>query len=890
MSSAGEATLPGSEHPVWAEPVDDVLETLGSNRDGLSQADVEDRLERFGRNQLQASEEVSAWSILVDQFKSVIIALLAAATLVSFLLGELAEAAAVAVVIVLNAAIGFVTEVRAVRSMESLRELGRVETKVRRSGETRLVDAEELVPGDIVVFEGGDVITADLRLLEGHVAVDESTLTGESTPVDKDPAPVEHDAVLAERPPMLHKGTAVTNGSGEGVVVSTGMETELGRITRLVAEADQPETPLQQQLGRLGHKLLWLTLGIALVIVALGVLSGRDLRTTVETAIALAVAAIPEGLPIVATVALARGMKRMSERNVLIEKLAAVETLGSVSVILTDKTGTLTENEMVLQRLVMAGAEYRFGGGFTTEGEVTKDDGDASGDALLEEALRMAVLCTNATLGANPKTDAAGDPSEIALLMGGLKAGIHRQELIEDTPEVDEVPFDPGRRLMATLHRAGDGFFWAVKGGPEAVLHASSRISTPDGEHVLGPAEIEGWLDRNEKLAANGMRVLALARRNVDDRDADPYAEMTFLGLVGLIDPPRSDVGDAIRECHNAGIDVVLVTGDQPATASAIAAELAIDESGPALTGSDLASGDVDEQVLGETHVFARTSPEQKLDLITARQNRGQSVAMIGDGVNDAPALKKADIGVAMGERGTDVAKEAADVVVQDDRFRSIVDAIREGRIIFDNIRKFVMYLLSSNLSEILVVGIGSVLSLPLPILPLQILYLNLVTDVFPALALGVSPGDETIMNRPPRPQDEGVLTPTRWARIAGYGVLITIPVMVVLFVATRSLGLDDSTATTMSFLTLAFAQLWHVFNMSEEDDVIRTEITTNPWIWGAILVSGLLLLALMYIPPLSIVMEVVALEGYQWLMVLGASLVPLVVGQVVRVASRKKV
>lgn len=511
--------------------------------------------------------------------------------------------------------------------------------------------------------------------------------------------------------------------------------------------------------------------------------------------------------------------------------------------------------------------------------------------ATLDEALRVAALCTNATVGEDPAEEALGDPSEVALLMGAAKAGIDREKLVEEMPEVSEESFNPDLRMMATLHLRDGGYLWAIKGAPEAIIERSRELLGSGGPEQFGEEHKRRWEEANDRLAGAGLRVLGLARKNVDTEDSDPYSGLTFIGLAGLIDPARSDVGSAIEECQAAGVEVVMVTGDQSPTASSIARDLHIDPGEDAITGRQLAEESVDRSQIARAHVFARTSPEQKLNLIAARQENGQIVAMIGDGVNDAPALKRADIGVAMGKRGTDVAREAADIVVTDDRFGSIVEAIREGRIIFGNIRKFVVYLLSSNLSEIIVVAVGSVIALPIPLLPLQILYLNLITDVFPALALGTGRGDGSVMEKPPRDPEEGVLTRSHWRNIVSFGVAISLPVIGVLAIAVLVMNLGDEIAITMSFMTLALAQLWHVFNMAgPEEPLLRTEITKNPWVWVALALSTVLLLAAMYVPPLAAVMDVEVLQLDQWVVVLGGSLVPLILGQSYRTLQRRKI
>ncbi|MHB8766251.1 MAG: cation-translocating P-type ATPase [Deferrisomatales bacterium] len=866
---------PAVDQP-WARPWEEVARELGADpAAGLAPAEARRRLGVHGRNRLRAVARRSAWSVLASQFKSLIVLLLLLAAGVSFAFGEWVDAIAIAAVIAVNAAIGFFTELSAVRSVESLRLMGRVASRVLRGGALREVPAEELVPGDLVVLEGGDLVTADLRLVEAsRLQADESTLTGESLPVDKGAGPTAADAPLSERTGMLYKGTAVTRGAGRAVVVATGMATELGQISSLVEEAEEEVTPLEKRLDRLGQKLLWISLVLAGAVAASGLATGRDPLLMIETAIALAVAAIPEGLPIVATIALARGVWRMARRNALVNRLSAVETLGATSVICTDKTGTLTENRMAADRYVTAGGEAR-----VTPGRPP--------DPMLREALEVGALCNNAQLP--PDGPAVGDPTEVALLVAAAAAGLGREDLLRTHPEVREEAFDSETQRMATVHRDGDGFRFAIKGAPEAVLPGCREVLTADGPRGLDPAGRERWDRELDRLAGEGLRVLALASKRGPSADAPVYEGLVLVGLVGLADPPRPEVPAAVRACRQAGIRVVMITGDQPRTALTIARAVGLVDDGdvaPALLGRDvLPPGELDavgrERLLAGA-VFARVSPRQKLDLIALHQGAGAVVAMTGDGVNDAPALKKADIGVAMGQRGTQVAREAADMVLKDDAFGTIVAAVGEGRVIFQNIRKFCVYLLSCNVSEVLAVSAASLVGAPLPLLPLQILFLNLVTDVFPALALGVGEGDPSLMGQPPRPSTEPVLPRRLWLGVGAYGVVIAAAVLGALAVALGPLGLGEPQAVTVSFLTLAVAQLLHVFNLrSPGSGLVRNDITRNPFVWGALALCAALLAAAVYLPGLAEVLQTVDPGPRGWLVVLGASLVPLAVGQV---------
>jgi Ca2+-transporting ATPase len=874
-----------------------VLRTLGASAaEGLSASEAHRRLRHYGPNRLVETRRRGAWRMLWDQFASLIVGLLAVAAAVAFAFDEVVEGFAIVGVILLNAGIGFVTERRAVRSMEALRELGHAETNVRRGGSVLAVPASQLVPGDVVVLDAGDILTADVRLVTAsRLQADESPLTGESLPVEKAVEPVAPETPLAERSSMLFKGTAVTRGSADAVVVATGMATELGHISSLVEEAAPETTPLEKRLDRLARRLIGLTLAIAALVAVTVMGSGRELYFAIEIGIALAVATIPEGLPIVATVALARGMWRMARRNALVEQLAAVETLGSTTIILTDKTGTLTENRMTVVELRLADHVVQLEGtGLEMQGRIRVGDQAVSPADVPEliEALRVGVLCNNATLerSADDEVRATGDPTEVALLVAGAKAGLDRGALLRECPEALEVAFDPDTQRMATLHRENGTFLAAVKGAPETLVDRCVAVRSAGGMQPLDDAERASWRGIAEEMAASGKRVLALATARVRSATAFDFEELVLLGFAGFFDPPRERVRTAVDACQDAGIRVVMVTGDHGATAWHVAAAVGLIDPAPGdpiafLDGRTLPSRDAlseaQRRELVDASVIARATPRQKLDLIELHQQAGDVVAMTGDGVNDAPALKKADIGVAMGLRGTQVAREAANMVLRDDELGTIVEAVAQGRAIFANIRKFVVYLMSCNVSEIFAVGLGALAQGPLPILPLQILFLNLVTDVFPALALGVGEGSPALMRDPPRDPREPVVTTRHWREIFGFGGAIAVSVLAALGLAVHWLEKPGAEATSVAFLTLALAQLWHVFTMrNRASGWVRNEVTRNPWVWGALGLCLVLLLVAVYWSPLAAVLSVADPGLSGWALALGASLVPALAGQ----------
>ena len=877
-----------------AQSVAEVATALDTDpQAGLAEPEARRRRARHGPNRLRQRKKKSALGILLHQFDSLIIWLLAVAAALSFLLRDVPEGVAIVVVLAINGAIGFFTELRAARSMEALLNIADVRTRVRRDGTERAIDARDLVPGDVVVLEAGDVVTADLRLIEtSNLQADESVLTGESLPVLKDTGAVAAGAAIGDRLGMAYKGTSITQGSGEGIVVATGMETELGRISDLAQSAEAEAPPLERRLDRLGQRLVWLTLALAALTVGLGILRGHALLDMIQTGIALAVAAVPEGLPVVATLTLARGMWRMAQRNAVITRLSSVETLGATTIILTDKTGTLTENRMTVVRYLLAGGDVEVlgeGDDLTFGSDDTRLSPDD--DARLAAALRIGALCNTASLGVGDGTR-SGDPMEIALLLAARRAGFARERLLDDHAQEQEHAFDPDAKMMATVHATPEGFLYAVKGAPEAVIAACDADLAGDGPRPLDAAARAAWTDRNTAAAREGLRIIALAMKTENTPDAAPYDGLTLVGLVCLQDPLREDVAESIRAGRKAGVRVVMLTGDHADTAEAIARDAGLGDGALSVVRGDelrdIDAAGADDATLARVlaaDVFARVSPATKLTLVALYQEAGHVVAMTGDGVNDAPALRKADIGIAMGQRGTQVAREAAHMVLKDDAFGTIIEAMRQGRVIFGNIRKFVVYLMSCNVSELLVVGLAVGAGLPAPLLPLQILFLNLVTDIFPAFALGLGKGDDEVMSQPPRDPGEAIVNRPRWILIGVLGASITLATLGAFSAALFWLGLDAAPAVTVAFLTLALAQLWNVFNVRDPaGGLLRNDVTRNPFVWAALVLCLALIAAALWLPGLS---EVLGLPdpGLSGLALAGGmSLVPLVFGQVLLV------
>ncbi len=897
MESTGQKNANARANHAWhAAAIKDILSEFGvRTQTGLTDDEAREGLKRHGPNQLRVARSRPWWRILLGQFHSIVIYLLGAAAVLAFATGRLPEGFAVLAVLLVNTAIGFFSEWKAVRSMAALRRLGEHMTRVRRQGGEREIAASEVVPGDIVLLDTGDLVPADVRLTEAeHLKANEAPLTGESVPVSKLTDALAADTDLADRKNMLYKGTSIADGTGVGVVAATGSATELGRVSALAESAEGTVTPLQQRLDQLGRRLAILTVVIATGLAVVGLLMrGQETALVIETALALGVAAIPEGLPIVATIALARGMYLMATRNALVNRLTAVETLGATRVIFSDKTGTLTENRMRLQKIV------------TPTGDLVLE-ATGSGERLadregIRRVLQVGLLCNGASLKQQQGEDnPRGDPTEIALLAGGKALGLERESLLEERPQTRMEKFEPRLKKMATFHRQDDRHYVAVKGAPEAVLDVCSDILV--GNDRVEPLDDETrrqWIERASQLAGEGLRLLAMAEKRTENRDADPYEDLCFLGLVGLLDPPREKVKEAIDTCQAAGIRVEMVTGDQAETATAIARAVGIvggrnDPETVTMLGRDIGSPeDIDEdrqEKIYRANIFARVSPEQKLDLVTIYQNRGEIVAMTGDGVNDAPALKKADIGIAMGRRGTEAAKQVADMVLKDDAFETIVAAVRQGRVIFNNIRKSVVFMLTTNVAEVLAVAAATGAGWPLPLLPLQILYLNVLTDVFPALALGLGPPSGSEMEEPPRSPRESVLTRAHWLEITGFAALLAVCVLGALLLADHWLELTELEAVTVSFLTLAFGKLWFTFALrNPNSSILRNEITRNPWVWGALALCIVLLAAAAYQPFLSGLLQTRPLGWRPWLLLLAMSVIPLLAGQMVREIQRRR-
>jgi Ca2+-transporting ATPase len=893
---------------------------------GLIGEQVRLRLDQYGPNELDTAAPTPAWKRLLAQFKDALVLLLVAAAAVSLIAWVIEretelpyESLAILSILVLNAVLGLVQETRAEHALAALRAMSAPAATVIRAGARVRIPARELVPGDVLAVEEGDTIAADARVVEAvELRTMEASLTGESTPVVKDARPAAEGAALGDRVSMLFAGTHAIHGHGRAVVIATGMRTELGRIAGMLQSARAPETPLQRQLNRTGKQLGIAVIGIAAVVVAtLLILEGApDVTTVVHVlmfGVALAVAAAPEGLAAVVTVVLALGVQRMAARGAIVRKLPAVETLGSATVIASDKTGTLTRNEMTVRSLVTASGRAEVtGAGYAPLGEIRGSDGVGLSKPAEDEAmalLRAAALANNAVL---VEQDGAwsvqGDPTEGALLVAARKAGIIHEAVQSLYPRVGEAPFSSERKLMSTVHSDGSGLAMFAKGAPATVLERCTREYVGSTIEPLTQERRAEILRASDAMADEALRALGAAFRPLEEEEGDEGDELerdlVFLGLVGMTDPPRPEARQAVERAKGAGIRPVLITGDHPGTAAAIAREVGIAAGGQIMVGPQIEAMSEDDLAAAArvTEVYARVNPAHKLRIVSALQRNGEVVAMTGDGVNDAPALKSADIGVAMGITGTDVSKQAADLVLTDDNFATIVAAVDEGRAVFDNIRKFLRYLLSSNVGEVLTIFFAVVLSKPmglgeegvvvLPLIATQILWINLVTDGPPALALGIDPPAADLMSRPPRPKSEGVITRRMWANISLVGAAMATGTLLA-FDASLPGGLIEGPGgmeygRTMAFTTLMLSQLFNAFNSRSDHESAFQGLFANRWLWGAVALSlGLHMLAI-YTPGLQRAFGTVALTGADWVRCLVAASGVLWIAELVKLGTRK--
>ena len=884
----------------------EVLETLGADAGaGLSEPQVAERLAAHGPNELRPAERTPGWRMILRQFDDFMIWVLLAAVALSAYEGQGPEAVAIVAILLLNAVLGFVQEYRAEMALEALQRMAAPAATVLREGVEREVPASGLVPGDIVLLHAGDTVPTDGRLIEAvELRVDESALTGESVSVRKD---AEHlaaaDTPLGDRAGMVYASTSASAGRGVLVVTATGHDTETGKIADLLAAQEEVKTPLQRELQSVGKRIAAAVLAIAAIVFLLNVwqylraenlglgeaLGTPGFRARVTgaflIAISLAVAAIPEGLPAIVTVVLSLGVRRMAERNAIVRKLHAVETLGATTFICTDKTGTLTRNEMTVRRLLVGldPAEVRSGFSLEAEGTMPRRED-------LELLLTIAASCNDAHAAAEGRL--VGDPTETALVAAadGLAAGRPKPD------RVAEVPFDSERKRMTTVHAVDGRRVAYVKGAPDVVVSLCTRALLRSEAVELTPERRRKIESANEELAGAGYRTLAMACRDFgpdESPEGDLERDLTYVGIAGLLDPPRSGVQEAIATCRRAGIRVAMVTGDHALTARAIGNEIGLLDGGVVLTGSELAALSDEELALQaeRVRIYARVDPEHKVRIVDALQGRGQVVAMTGDGVNDAPALKRADIGVAMGKVGTDVAREAADMILADDDFSTIVEAVRRGRTVFENLRKFILYLLSCNMCEVLLIFVTTFFAATPVLLPLQILWINLVTDGLPALALGVDPASPSVMEQGPRGAAEGILTPWRQLQVLWQGSVLTLSGLGVYFLAGRVLpGVDAKTAQTMLFTAVVLTQLLHAFDFrSESRSVFSVESLRNPWLVAAVVGSVALHSLVLYVPHLRRVFSVTSLDAGQWALALVAALVPVAIIDAVKLALARR-
>lgn len=862
---------------------DRIFAELKTSSQGLSSGEAAARLKQFGPNELIEKKRKSPFRMFLDQFLDFMILVLIAAAVIAGFIGDLSDSIAIIVIVIVNAAIGFIQEYRAEKAMEALKKMAAPTATVLRDGQQGTAPASELVPGDLVVLEAGRIVPADLRLLEAvSLKVEEAALTGESAPVEKHADVLtEEEVPLGDRKNMAYKGTSVTYGRGSGIVAETAMNTEFGKIAAMLQEEEEVKTPLQKRLANFGRKLAVAILVICAVVLGIGILRGEPPLLMLLTAISLAVAAIPEALPAVITISLALGAKKLIRLKALIRKLPAVETLGSVTYICSDKTGTLTLNRMTVDELFFNGRQIAAGDFIVGKGE------DDTGSLL------MTALALSNDAQAGNAGELLGDPTETALFSIAEKFGFAKAELEKIHRRVAEIPFDSERKCMTTFHEWNGGLISFTKGAVDVLVGRSKDMMMPQGKVAVDSGEMKG---RNEAMAADGQRVLSFAMRKWDRIPADLSPEnverdLTLIGLVGMIDPPRIEAGEAVALCRSAGIKTVMITGDHPATARAIARKLGIlDGDGSAvMTGQELEKLSLEEfeKRVEQIRVYARVAPEQKLKIVKALQDRGQYVAMTGDGVNDAPALKRADIGIAMGITGTDVSKEAAHMILLDDNFASIVNAVKEGRKIYDNIRKFIQYLLTTNSGEIWTLFLAPVIGLPIPLLPIQILWVNLVTDGLPALALSVEPAEGDVMQRPPRHPGESIFAGGLGIHAIATGLLMAAVVLAAQFWAIRTENLHWQ---TMVFTLLCLTQLGNVLAIrSEKESLFKIGLFSNKYLLGAVLLTFLLQMATVYVPFLNPIFKTTPLTAKELFLTIALSSVVFFVIEMIKIVKKRR-
>lgn len=873
---------------------------------GLSSEQAKETLKAHGSNELVGKKGITLWEMLIEQFKDFLVLILIGASLVSAIIGEVTDSVVIILIVILNAALGVIQEARASKALEALKKMAAPEAKVIRDGHIIEIPARELVPGDVVIIEAGNYVPADLRLIESvNLKIDEASLTGESVAAQKDADIVFQEEVpLGDRSNSAFMSTVVTYGRGKGIVVATGMNTEIGMIAEMLQSYQEEATPLQRKLEDLGKILGLASLAICGLVFILGLIRGIPALDMFMTSVSLAVAAIPEGLPAIVTIVLALGMQRMVKRHSITKKLHAVETLGSTTVICSDKTGTLTQNEMTATKIYVSGKLFSISGeGYKPQGEFTLDNKkmEPKDDNELNLLLTIGASCNDARLEKSESEEnlwrIIGDPTEGALVVAAAKAGIDAQHLEKSMPRLQEIPFDSERKRMTTFHKDDQGFVAYVKGAPDVMLNLSTKILKNGKVCDITEEDRKQILKINHDMASQALRVLAFAYKPIDSIPKDPKPQdmekdMVFVGLVGMIDPARPEVKDAICICKAAGIRPVMITGDYKDTAVAIASELGmIDDESKVLTGADLDNLSDEElaNIAQDVSVYARVSPVHKLRIVDAIKQKGNIAAMTGDGVNDAPALKKADIGIAMGITGTDVAKETADMILTDDNFASIVSAVEEGRVIYSNIRKFIFFLLSCNIAEILIIFIAMLVGLPVPLKPIQLLWLNLLTDAFPALALGMEKKEPNIMDKSPRNPNEPIMDKRMKQQIIVQSIFMTIAVLGVFVFALNNTS-DIETARTYAFATLIFSELLRAYtSRSETYSVFKIGFFSNKYMVAGTFISFILLLAVIYIPSLREVFDTVRLSFYDWDVIVAFGLLPFISAEVSKVFLRKR-